>query len=100
MNKILIRILQIVLILFGLLIFYQILRKVFGGSWSTEGIMITLIMFNTSLIFTLVVIVVQLKVGHNFLKKQFSSLAIDFKALSKDFNKLSNNFNVLSGYNL
>lgn len=40
------KIIDIILILLGLLIAYQLLRKILGGSWQSEGIIITLLLFN------------------------------------------------------
>lgn len=37
---------DIVLILFGLFIAYQLLKAIFGGSWQTEGLVIALLIFN------------------------------------------------------
>ena len=41
--------LDIILILLGLFIGFQILRKILGGSWETESIIIALLIFNLSL---------------------------------------------------
>ena len=40
---------DILLILFGLFIAYQLLRKIFGGSWQTESLIIGLLIFNLGL---------------------------------------------------
>lgn len=40
---------DIILILLGLFIAYQLLKVIFGGSWQTEGIIIALIIFNLGL---------------------------------------------------
>ena len=40
---------DIILILLGLFIAYQILRAILGGSWQTESIMIALVIFNLGL---------------------------------------------------
>lgn len=37
---------DIILILLGLFIAYQLLRKIFGGSWQTESLIIALLIFN------------------------------------------------------
>ena len=41
--------LDILLILFGLFIAYQVVKKLLGGSWETEGIIISLLIFNLGL---------------------------------------------------
>ena len=40
---------DIILILFGLFLAYQIFLKIIGGSWQTEAIMIALLIFNLGL---------------------------------------------------
>ena len=40
---------DILLIIFGLFIAYQLIRVIFGGSWQTEAIIIALLMFNLAL---------------------------------------------------
>jgi len=73
----------IFVILFGLYILIQILRAIFGGSWTTEDLIIGLLIFNLGSIFTVVISVAQLKSDHNHLKGQFRSLASDFKSQIK-----------------
>ena len=41
--------LDIVLILLGLFIAYQLLKAIFGGSWQTESLIISLLIFNLGL---------------------------------------------------
>ena len=41
---------DILLILFGLFIAYQLLRKILGGSWQTESLIIALLVFNLGII--------------------------------------------------
>ena len=41
--------LDILLILLGLFIIYQLVKKLFGGSWQTESIIISLLIFNLGL---------------------------------------------------
>ena len=40
---------DILLILFGLFIAYQLVRAILGGSWETEGLIIALLLFNLGL---------------------------------------------------
>ena len=40
---------DIILIILGLFIAYQLLRAIFGGSWQTESLIIALLMFNLGL---------------------------------------------------
>lgn len=50
---------DIILILLGLFIAYQLLRAIIGGSWQTEALIIALIIFNLGLTW---------KLSINFLK--------------------------------
>src|SRR3989344_2957096 len=40
------RIIEIILVLSGLFIAYQLIRAILGGSWQTETLVITLLVFN------------------------------------------------------
>ena len=77
------KVIEIFVILFGLYILIQILRAIFSGSWTTEDLIIGLLIFNLGSIFTIGVSVAQLKSDHNHLKEQFKSLATDFKSKVK-----------------
>ncbi len=66
--------------LLGLFLSIQIIRKILGGSWTTEDVILGLIILNLGSIFTLGVMVAQLKSDHEHLKGQFGSLANDFKS--------------------
>ena len=68
-----------VLILFGIFIIYQIIKVILGGSWTTEDIIISLLVFNLGSIFTIGWMVAELKSSHRHLGSQFKSLAEDFK---------------------
>lgn len=74
---------EIVTGLFGIYLLIEILRKVLGGSWSTEDIILALLIFNLGSLFTIGILVAQLKSDHDHLKEQFKSLANDFKLFSK-----------------
>ncbi|HLC65142.1 MAG TPA: hypothetical protein VJI46_03405 [Candidatus Nanoarchaeia archaeon] len=77
------------LVVLGLFLAFQIFRKVFGGSWDTEGLILGMMFFNLSSVFTLAIVVAQLKseVGH--LRGQFHSLISDFKMLVKKVDSLN-----------
>lgn len=79
-NKRVERVVEILVVLFGLFLLIQILRKIMGGSWGTEDIIIGLLIFNLGSIFTIGVMVAQIKSDHNHLRNQFKSLANDFKS--------------------
>ena len=72
-------ILIILLIIFGLFIVYQIILKIFGGSWETEDIIVALLVFVIGFMFTIALNLVKLDLRHNQLQKQFYFLAKDFK---------------------
>ncbi len=67
------------LIIFGLFLVYQIIIKAFGGSWATEDIIISLLIFNLGCVFTIGLALAKLNSDHNHLASQFNSLAEDFK---------------------
>jgi len=55
------KMIEIILVLFGLFLIFQLIRKMFGGSWSVEDIIIGLLLFNTGAILTIGMIVAELK---------------------------------------
>jgi len=69
----------ILLIIFGLFIVYQVIKKAFGGSWTSEDIIISLLIFNLGCIFTIGLSLAKISSDHNHLSNQFRSLANDFK---------------------
>ena len=73
------KIIELALILFALFLLVQIVKVMAGGSWSSEDIIIGLLIFNLGSVFTIGLLVAQLKSDHNYLKNQFKSLAGDFK---------------------
>lgn len=75
---------EIILIIFGLFLAYQILLKIVGGSWDTEQIVTTFVVFNLGLTFTLATVVFAMKSDLKHLTHQFRSLATDFKQLATD----------------
>ena len=75
----LIRIIEISIALFGLFVIYQIMRYVFGGSWNTEQIILTLVAINTGCVFTIGIIGAVMRSDINHLNRQFTSLASDYK---------------------
>ena len=72
--------LETLLILFGLYLVIQIIRKILGGSWDTEDIILGLLILSVGTTFTVGFMLAELKSDHNHLKQQFSSLAADFKS--------------------
>jgi hypothetical protein len=73
-------ILKVLLTLFAVFMLYQIARVVFGGSWTTEDILLGLVILNVGMTFTMGIIMSQMRADLNHLSKQFSSLARDFKS--------------------
>lgn len=74
------KLLKILLTLFAVYLLIQILRKMVGGSWTTEDIILGLLIFNLGTAFTIGLMVVQVRSDHKHLKDQFKSLANDFKS--------------------
>ena len=79
MKKIIENVLITLLIIFGFFIVYQIIKRILGGSWTTEDIIISLLIFNLGCIFTIGLSLARLTSAHNHLSNQFKSLANDFK---------------------
>ncbi|MBS3155543.1 hypothetical protein J4404_03545 [Candidatus Woesearchaeota archaeon] len=78
-ENLLMKIIVGLLILFGLYLTYQIIKKSLGGSWTSEDIIIAILIFNLGAIFTVGLSLSELKSNHGNLAKQFSALANDFK---------------------
>jgi len=58
---------DMILIILGLFIAYQLLRAIFGGSWQTESLIIALLIFNLGLTWRISVNFVKLNIkfdGH------------------------------------
>ena len=51
---------DVLLIILGLFIAYQLLRAIIGGSWQTEGLIIALLVFNFGLIWKMSITLVKL----------------------------------------
>lgn len=85
--KIIEKTLVTILFIFGLFLVYQILKKALGGSWETESIIISLLIFSIGLTFTtaftLGISLAKLKSDHTHLENQFKSLVSDFKNHAK-----------------
>ncbi len=67
------------LILFGIFLAYQIIRKIIGGSWNTEDIILALLIFNIGFSFTIALNQMRSSSDHDYLKHQFQCMAKDFK---------------------
>jgi len=78
-KDILIKALLIVLILFGLFILYQIVKKIIGGSWTADAIAISLLIANTGIIISTQIKLTKVKSNLNHLSNKFDALAKDFK---------------------
>ncbi len=75
----------ILLILFSLFIIYQILKKIFGGSWASEGIILTLLILIIGFLFSQAKTLGRLESEVGNIKNSFFHLATDFKNLIHDF---------------
>jgi len=82
-------------IAFGLYIAYQIIKKILGGSWGTEDIIIGLLIFNSGAIFTMAIMLSHVRSDLNHLKGQFRSLVSDFKTLKEQFHSLASDLKKL-----
>ncbi|MFH1511252.1 MAG: hypothetical protein ABIF10_06170 [Candidatus Woesearchaeota archaeon] len=73
------KIAQMLLTIFAFYLIFQIIRHILGGSWATEDIILGLLIFNLGALFTIGLVLVELKSDHSYLRGQFASLAEDFK---------------------
>ena len=89
-------ILNLFLIIFGLFVLYQIIRKILGGSWGTEQSILALLILNITITFGIVAIIGTLKSDLKFLRLQFNTLAKDFKPLLKEFHEQRSEFKLFS----
>ena len=85
-NIVVIKVFQILLILFGLMLLFQIIKKMLGGSWTVEDIILGLLVLNLGSVFTIGLMLAQLKSDHSHLKGQFRNLASDFKSSKNERN--------------
>jgi len=77
--------LKVVITLFGAYIIYQLIRVIFGGSWSTEEIIVALLVLNLSVTFLLAKKIEAFAVELKHIRGSFEALATDFKALRADY---------------
>lgn len=82
------KVMVIFLIIFGLYLLFQIVRKIVGGSWTAEDVILGILFFNSGAIFTIGIMLAQLRSDHNHLNSQFKSLAEDFKVVKAYIEKL------------
>ncbi len=71
--------LYILLIIFSVYIIYQLILKIFGGSWQTEDIVIALLILIIGSVLNITIKLAKLETNFSNLKTSFCSLAKDFK---------------------
>ncbi len=69
----------IFVIVFGLFVAYQLIRKLLGGSWDVESLFLGLLMTNVGLVFTIAVSQIRLGAEFKFFQKQFGGLVNDLR---------------------
>jgi len=70
---------QLILIIFGLFIIVQILRIIFGGSWSIESVILALVIFSIGIGINNMRKLEHVKVDIKYMKKTLYSVARNFK---------------------
>jgi len=70
---------MIFIIVLGLVVAYQLVLKILGGSWMSESLIIALLVMNISLSFANAINLAKLGSDHRYLRRQFGCLARDFK---------------------
>jgi len=78
-------ILTIVLIIFGAYIAIQLIRKIFGGSWPTESIIVSLTILILASLFVIVGFLITQAKSLGKLESNFDNLKNSFCSLAKDF---------------
>lgn len=87
------RVIEVFLVLFGIYVLFQIVRKILWGSWTNEDIILALLILNIGSTFTIGLMLARLQSDHSHLKGQFKNLANDFKATREEFNTWKNKKN-------
>lgn len=77
-------VMKIFVIVFGLIILYQIGLKILGGSWVTESSIIALLMLNISITIILTTNQTKTSARLEYFEYQFQCLANDFKLHCKN----------------
>jgi len=85
-KEIFISIIVILLAVFGLFLAFQIIKKIFIGSWETEDLILAILFFNTGAVFSIIFILATIKSDLKHLSKKFDSLVSDFKGHLKEHN--------------
>lgn len=84
----------VLLIIFGLFLFYQIMRAILGGSWTSDQLAIALLVFNTGAVLSIILFfmpmyssITKARSDLNHLTRQFSAMSSDFKAHLRELKK-------------
>ncbi len=83
-------ILIIFLIVFGIFILYQIIRKILGGSWDNETIIISLLIFNISFTIAIALNLIKFNTDYNYFKKYMHNFAKDFREFKEKMSEKLN----------
>lgn len=75
------------LILFSLFLIYQLLIKIFGGSWASEGIIVSLLVLVIGFLFNQAKTLGKLESEVRNIKISLFHFAHDFKDLAHNFNE-------------
>ena len=70
---------MIFVIVFGLFIAYQLIRRLLGGSWGVENLVLGLLMTLVGLVFIIAVSQVKLGIEFKFFRRQFGGLVNGLK---------------------
>ncbi|MFH0712055.1 MAG: hypothetical protein V1889_03010 [archaeon] len=70
---------MIFVIVFGLFIAYQLIRRLLGGSWGVEDLVLGLLMALVGLFFIIAISQVKLGMEFKFFRRQFGGLVNDLK---------------------
>jgi hydrogenase-4 membrane subunit HyfE len=60
----------ILVIIFGLFLLYQVILKILGGSWTTEAVVISLLVLLISMVFVIASSQIKLSVDYGYFKRE------------------------------
>ncbi len=73
-NKRVEKVIEIAVAVFGLYVMFQLIKKILGGSWDTEGIVIGILLFNTGAILTVSMITAEMKSDYKHLNDRIQGI--------------------------
>lgn len=86
-NKRVEKVVEIAVAVFGLYVMFQLIKKIFGGSWDTEDIVIGILLFNTGAILTVGMITAEMKSDYKHLNARMQGIESKVHNIENQFRK-------------